>query len=166
MNPDETNQKLSRAARLQEEGKLEEARSLLLEILDLHPDDPHANYQYAGVRDELGHEREAIPFYERALENGLKGKDCEAAILGLGSSHRALGDYRKAVEVLRGGVGKFPQNRSLQVFLSMALYNSGEHREAMQLTLRALAETSEDENVSDYGRAIAFYAERLDEVWG
>ena len=156
---------LLHATQLCEQGKLEEARSLLVKVLDRGPEDPHANYLTACVHDELGYEREAIPFYERALANGLDGKDREAAVVGLGSSYRVLGDYRKSAEVLRGGVGEFPENRALQVFLAMSLYNCGEQREAMELTLRNLIETSGDEDISDYSRAIEFYAGRLDEIW-
>ena len=158
-------QRLSYAIQLQEKGELEEARKLLLQVLVHEPDNLEANYRCACVQDALGNEREAIPLYERALVNGLAGIDRESATIGLGSSYRALGEYRKAVEVLRGGVLEHPDNRALQAFLAMSLYNTGEHREAMQLLLRSLAETSEDGDISDYGQAIAFYAERLDEVW-
>jgi hypothetical protein len=54
----------------------------------------------------------------------------------------------------------------MQVFLAMALYNAGECREAVELLLRNLAETTGDEGISAYNRAILFYAGRLDETWG
>jgi predicted Zn-dependent protease len=76
-----------------------------------------------------------------------------------------LGEYRKAVEVLHGGTTRFPNNRAMQVFLAMALYNTGECREAVELLLRNLAETTGDEGISAYKRAILFYAGRLDETW-
>ena len=156
---------LERAVHLRENGRAEEARELLLELVAEKPDDPQINYQCAWVHDLLGREHEAIPFYERAIEEGLTGEDLEGAILGLGSTYRALGEYQRAVEVLRGGTTRFPNNRAMQVFLSMALYNIGECREAVELLLRNLAETTSDEGISAYNRAILFYAGRLDETW-
>lgn len=157
---------LTRAVRLREEGEYEEARKTLLRLVEECPDDPRVNYQCAWVHDVLGLEREAVPLYERAIANGLAGEDLEGAILSLGSSHRVLGEYEKAVEVLQDGAARFPENRAMQVFLAMALHNVGEHSKAMELLLRNLAETTGDEDISFYGRAISFYAGRLDETQG
>ncbi len=44
----------------------------------------------------------------------------------------------------------------------MALYNSGEHHEAMRILLHLLATTSQDASVQEYRRAIALYAGDLD----
>jgi tetratricopeptide (TPR) repeat protein len=126
---------------------------------------PQINYQCAWVHDLLGREHEAVPFHERAIEGGLTGEDLEGAMLGLGSTYRALGEYQRAVEALRGGTTRFPNNRAMQVFLAMALYNAGECREAVELLLRNLAETTGDEGISAYNRAILFYAGRLDDTW-
>ena len=87
-------------------------------------------------------------------------------MLGLGSTYRALGEYERDVETLRGGTTRFPNSRATQVFLAMALYNTGEGREAVQWLLRNLAETTGDGGISAYNRAILFYAGRLDETWG
>ena len=157
---------LGRAVYLRENGRAEEARELLLKLVAEKPDDPQINYQCAWVHDLLGRELEAVPFYERAIEVGLTGEDLEGAMLGLGSTYRALGEYERAVETLRGGTTRFPNSRAMQVFLAMALYNTGECREAVELLLRNLAETTGDEGISAYNRAILFYAGRLDETWG
>ena len=156
---------LERAVYLRENDRAEEALELLLKIVAEKPDDPRVNYQCAWVHDLLGLEQEAVFFYERAIEGGLIGEDLEGAMLGLGSTYRSLGEYRKAVEVLHGGTTRFPNNRAMQVFLAMALYNTGECREAVELLLRNLAETTGDEGISAYKRAILFYAGRLDETW-
>lgn len=155
---------LERAIRLREAGELEEARTVLLRLLDGNPNDPTVTYQCAWVHDQMGREREAIPLYERAISLGLSGRDLEGAILSLGSSHRAVGGYAKAAEVLRGGVARFPQNRAMQVFLAMALHDLGEHEQAMGLLLCNLAETSFDPEIASYKRAISYYASRLGET--
>jgi tetratricopeptide (TPR) repeat protein len=155
---------LERAVRLRKAGELEEARTVLLKLLERNPEDPSVAYQGAWVHDRMGREREAIPLYERAISLGLSGRDLEGAILSSGSSYRAAGDHAKAAEILRGGVERFPQNRAMQVFLAMALYNLDEHEQAMELLLRNLAETSSDPEIASYGEAISYYASCLEET--
>ena len=157
---------LTRAIRLRKEGRAEEARAILLELVAEKPDDPQVQYQCAWIHDSLGREREAVPFYERAIAGGLSGRDLEGALVGLGSTYRSLGEYGRAVETLREGVARFPESRAMEVFLAMALYNVGEQREATESLLRILAETSADRGISAYKEAILFYAGRLDETWG
>ncbi len=155
---------LERAIRLREAGELEEARTVLLELLRMNPDDPAVAYQCAWVHDRMGLEREAIPLYERAIERGLSGGDLEGAILSLGSSYRAVGSPAKAAEVLRGGVARFPRNRAMQVFFAMALHDLDENVQAMEILLRNVAETSSDPEIASYKEAISYYASRLDEI--
>lgn len=157
-------QGLAYALTLRQEGKHEESRALILELLSLNPDDALLNYQCAWAHDLLGLEREAVGFYERALNLGLQ-EDREGAFIGLGSTYRCLGNYRQAEHVLRRGLGEFPENRALQVFLSMALYNLGQHGEAMEILLRNLAETTQDDDIKGYRRALLHYASQLDMVW-
>jgi tetratricopeptide (TPR) repeat protein len=155
---------LTHAVRLRKEGRAEEARAILLELVTERPDDPQVHYQCAWVHDSLGREREAVPFYECAIADGLTGRDLEGAFVGLGSTYRSLGEFRKAIETLRQGVAWFPETRAMEVFLAMALYNVGEHHEATELLLQTLAETSADEKISAYKEAILFCAGRLDET--
>ena len=140
-------EELPRAIRLRKEGRAEEAMAILLELAAERPDDPQVQYQCA-------------------IAGGLSGRDLEGAFVGLGSTYRSLGEHRRAVETLREGVARFPENRAMEVFLAMALYNVGEHREATGSLLRTLAETSADGGISAYKEAILFYAGRLDETWG
>jgi tetratricopeptide (TPR) repeat protein len=156
---------LALAIRLRQEGQVEHSRELLLKLVAAHPDDPAVNYQCAWSHDTLGLEREAVPFYERAITGGLSGEDLAGVLLGLGSTYRCLGEYQRAIDTLRRGVAEFPDNRSFEVFLAMALYNVGQHAEAIEQLLRALAETSADDSIHDYKRAILFYADKLDQTW-
>lgn len=156
---------LETAIELRESGDLHGAASLLSRVLEEAPDDPGANYQMAWLCDLQGREREAVPFYARAIAGGLPDEERSSALLGLGSTHRALGEYPKAVEVLRQGVSEFPDDRAMQIFLAMALYNLGEHREAVEKLLKNLVATTSDARIRAYGKALGFYAGRLDEVW-
>lgn len=171
-------ERLAEAIRLREEGRakqdqgiLEQARVLLLELGAANPDDAEITYQTAIAHDNLGLEREAIPFYVKALQQDLTGVDFatkltkrERAFLGLGSTYRGLGEYQKAEETLRQGVSEFPHSRPLQVFLSMALYNTQQHKEAMELALINLVETTADESLQYYKRGLTYYAQHLDEI--
>jgi len=47
----------------------------------------------------------------------------------------------------------------------MTLYNLNEHSEAMKILLENLAETSSDENIKSYKKAISFYSDKLDNIF-
>jgi tetratricopeptide (TPR) repeat protein len=167
-----TRDRLAEAIQLREAGRaaqdqtiLEQARTLLLDLVAAFPDDAEINFQTAVVHDNLGFERESIPFYLHALAQGLSGPDLERALLGLGSTYRGLGNYQQAEETLRRGVNEFPHNRALQIFLAMALYNTQNYKEAMELVLTNLLETTTDEKLQYFKRGLLFYSAHLDETW-
>ncbi|GCF07156.1 tetratricopeptide repeat protein [Dictyobacter arantiisoli] len=163
-------ERLVEAIQLREEGRakqnqtiLEQAQALLLELNAAYPNDAEITFQNAVVNDNLGFGKKAVPFYVRALDQGLAGPSLERALLGLGSTYRGLGEYEKAVETLRRGVREFPHNRALQIFLAMALYNSQQYKEAMELALTNLLETTTDEKLQYFKRGLEYYATHLDE---
>lgn len=163
--------RLAEAIQLRETGRakqdqviLEKARTLLLDLAAAYPNNAEITFQTAVVHDNLGLEREAVPFYRQALALGLSGPDLERAYLGLGSTYRILGEYQQAEETLRRGVSEFPHNRALQVFLAMALYNTQRHKEAMEIVLTNLMETTSDEVLQYFKRPIVYYASHLDET--
>jgi len=153
------------AIQLRENEKYEEARILLLELHAEFPNDSQVNYQYAWIHDLLGLEREAIPFYEKAVQEGLSGDDLKGALLGMGSTYRCIGEYQKAKETFQLAIELFPERHEYKTFLAMTYYNLGEHAKAMELLLNSLAETSKDEGLIRYQRAIQYYADKLDETW-
>ncbi|MEV5971395.1 tetratricopeptide repeat protein [Streptomyces sp. NPDC051921] len=160
---------LAEAVALRGAGHREEARDRLVALAERLPDDAEVAYQTAWAHDVLGLEAEAVPYYERALaartaHGGLTSEDRRGALLGLGSTYRTLGRYEAAVATLRRGTEEFPEDGALRAFLAMALYNTGEHHDAVRLLLRLLAETSDDPHVRQYHEAIAHYAEDLDRI--
>ncbi|MFJ9623939.1 tetratricopeptide repeat protein [Streptomyces sp. NPDC101181] len=156
---------LDETERLRGEGSPEEARERLLALTAQYPDDAEVAYRTAVIHDVLGLEAEAVPYYERCLAKPeLGSRNRRGALLGLGSTYRVLGRYGQAVETLRRGVEEFPEDGALRTFLSMALYNTGEHHEAMRLLLELTASTSEDPYVREYRRAIEQYAKDLHET--
>lgn len=158
-------EELQKAIQLRNSGNLKESNQLLLNLVKNYPDDAVVNYQCAWSYDALGEESRAVPYYVKAINLGLTGKDLEGAYLGLGSTYRTLGEYQKSKEIFSKGIQVFPENKALQVFFSMTLYNLKEHERAMELLLNCLIETTSDENILNYERAISFYSDKLDKVW-
>lgn len=156
---------LEQAVRLRSEGRLNESNEQLVRLAERHPDDARVNFQCAWSFDVLGQEAAAVPYYERAIAAGLPDEELKRALLGLGSTYRTLGDYEKSAAVFNRGTEVFPEDRALQVFRAMTLYNLGEHARAMELLLRNLADTTSDGGIRSYGQAIRFYSDKLDTIW-
>jgi tetratricopeptide (TPR) repeat protein len=158
-------EKLASAIKLRESEKHQEARRLLLELHAEFPNDPQVNYQCAWIHDLLGLEREAIPFYEKAIQTGLSGNDLKSALLGMGSTFRCIGEYHKSIDTLQHALTLFPNSHEFNIFLAMAYYNIGEHSKAMELLLNSLVNTSNAEGILRYQRAILFYSDKLNQIW-
>jgi len=144
------------------------AAVLLPRLRDLdsrHPNTPEILAQIAWTCETLGRYREAAGFYERAVALGLPPNELSAAMLGLGSALRCLGDYARAEAVLRQGRLQFPNQREFDVFLAIALHNLGRHAEVLQLLLGTLIETADDVGITSQGRTIRFLAAQLDRKW-
>lgn len=156
---------LSEAISLREEGKLAEANERLVKLATDYPDDAEIQYQCAWSFDVLGQEAAAVPYYERGISLGLPKEHEEGAYLGLGSTYRTLGNYKKAEQTLKEAMNLFPENNALPVFYSMVKYNQQEHGEAMCILLQLLAETTSDRDILEYRNAISFYADKLDSIW-
>ncbi len=157
-------EKIAEAVQFRKSDKPEEAMSLLLSLLPLHPNDPDLNYQLAWTCDFMGKESDAVPYYEKALSNGLTD-DRDGAFLGLGSTYRCLGEYKKSLKVFDQGIKEFPEHRSLKVFRALTLYNLGRSEESVSQLLIQLIETTSDESIKSYDRALRFYSDKLNETW-
>ncbi|WP_200411174.1 tetratricopeptide repeat protein [Virgibacillus salexigens] len=156
---------LNQALNLQEEGKLEEANKILFELIQTDNNNGYLHYLYASNCDSLGKERDAYPYYEKAIYLGLDKNDLQGAYLGLGSTYRTLGMYKDSERVLSEGIKQFSNDNALKVFYAMTLYNLNRFNEATELLLKCIVETSNDSNLNHYKRAIEFYATRLNETW-
>ena len=155
---------LLEAIKLREKGHVKKANQLLIELVHKYPDDAQVNYQCAWCYDVMGLEKEAVPYYEKAIDLGLPDSDLKEAYLGLGSTYRALGDYLKSEAILEKGVELYDDN-AIKTFLSMTKYNLGKHNEAMALLLELLSSTSNDKDILKFKDAIHFYSVKLDQLW-
>ncbi|NBI29020.1 tetratricopeptide repeat protein [Chengkuizengella marina] len=156
---------IEKAIQLRKEGKNEESNGILMQLVVLHPNDATINYQVAWSFDVMGKEREAVPYYEKAIALGLSKEELEDAYLGLGSTYRTLGEYEKSKYLFQKAIEEFPNNNALKVFYSMTLYNLNEHHKAMEILLKNITETTNDHKIGEYKRAIDFYSDKLDRVW-
>ncbi len=156
---------LEKAIHLRKNGNHKESNELLIKLVQQFPENASINYQCAWSFDLLGVEIQAVPYYEKAIQLGLSSEELEDALLGLGSTYRALGEYEKSKDTFLKAIELFPDNRAIQTFYSMTLYNLSEHSKAMEILLNCLVDTTTDEKIERYKKAINFYANQLDNIW-
>jgi tetratricopeptide (TPR) repeat protein len=157
---------IARAKALRREDNLDGSQALLLELAVEYPDDPLVLYETGGSYDVMGEEKQAIPYYEKAIARGLTGSDLQECLVCLGSSYRNVGKFEKAIETLERAVAEFPNKNSGKAFLALAYYSDGREDEAVSLLMDLLLKTTEDEDILSYARPLNYYKDNLDEVWG
>ncbi len=158
-------ERLARAAELREHGELEQARQLLLELRAEFPADAQVAVQTAWVHDSMGLEDDAVLHYEAAIAGDLSDDELRGALLGLGSTYRALGRDAESDRTFRHGIERFPDFRPLRVFHALTQYNLGHPREAVEELLKLLLETTSDPQIERYRRSLTAYADDLDRSW-
>jgi tetratricopeptide (TPR) repeat protein len=93
----------------------------------------------------------------------LAEPELEGALLGLGSTYRCLGEYAKSLAVFERAIKLYPENRAFRVFKSLCDYNVGHADVAIRALLTELVETTNSEDIKQYGRALLFYSDKLDQ---
>lgn len=78
---------LKEAIRLRKEGFIEEACILLKRFVKINSKNAEAVYYLAITLDALGKEKEAVPYYNKALELDLELEKTKKAFIGLGSTY-------------------------------------------------------------------------------
>jgi len=78
---------------------------------------------------------------------------------------RTLCQYDKSQIVFEKGIEQFPENKAMEIFYAMTLYNVGKYREAIEVLLTSLAQSTNDSETLSYKTAIEFYADKLDQTW-
>lgn len=156
---------LEKTKKLRTEGSFEKTMEHLQQVLTEQPNNAAVHLQIAWTHDALGKENDAVPSYEKAIDLGLQGEDLKDAFLGLGSTYRCLGEYQKSKNIFEKALVAFPKFRPFRVFLSLTLYNLGEHSKSMEFMIKELVETTSDTSIRDYERALLFYSDKLDEIF-
>ena len=156
---------IEKARSLRREDRLEESQELLINLLEEYPDDPLVLFELGGAYDVMGLENEAIPFYERAIDEGLEGPELLECFICLGLNHRAIGEFEDAVELLENAASQYPEDNSAKAFLALAYYSNEQYAESVQLLLSLLVQTTEDEQIAAYADTLDYYKDHLDEIW-
>jgi tetratricopeptide (TPR) repeat protein len=156
---------ITQAKALRRKDKLEESQELLISLLQEYPHDAQVLFEVGGSYDVMGLEPEAIPYYERAVQQGLEGADLQECLVCLGSSYRVVGESQEAVDILEEALEQFPDNYSSKAFLALAYYSNGQADEAVRTLLELLLTTTKDENILAYSDPLDYYKDNLDEVW-
>lgn len=142
-------------------GQLKEVLPRLQQLDARYPNVGEIAYQLAWTCDVLGREADALPYYEKAIALGLPKSELAGALLGLGSTLRHLGQLERSASVLRSAQLQFPENREFDPFLALTLHADGKSGEALRHALVALCDTSEDQGIHAYQRAIRHAASKL-----
>jgi tetratricopeptide (TPR) repeat protein len=155
---------VAEAVALRNEEKHNEALQMLFELLNSSPNDPVISYEIGGTFDDSERCDQAIPFYRKALENGLK-EERAVCVLALGSSHRAIGQYQEAREVLEQGVRDFPSYHPMICFLALTYTNLGESELATRALIKLILDPKADfEEIRRYTPALEYYINDFNEV--
>lgn len=120
--------------------------------------DGSALFERGAARDSTGHPAEAITFYRAALEAGLTGLRRRRANIQMASSLRSLGHPEEAFALLNTELqaDNDELDDAVQAFLALVLVDLGREREAVSISLDALAR-----HLPRYNRSLARYARQL-----
>jgi hypothetical protein len=122
---------------------------------ELPADSPVGLFECASARDSTGHPELAVPLYRAALAAGLAGIRRRRAVIQMASSLRNLGDPARAAALLTDELNAPSDelDQAVRAFLALALVDLGREREAVAVSLTALATC-----LPRYNRSLARYA--------
>lgn len=166
------NDRINKIIELRELGRSTEDRNLLKQALQefeslLKEGEQQAliNYQIGICYDNLGYTRNAIPFYEVAIENNLEKVHLKRCLLGLGSSYRLTGNYEKSLKVLQTGYEMFPEYKPLHLFYVLTLFNLNEYERALEIGFETLLSVNENEDVAFFSKGLDYYSKHINDIW-
>ena len=122
------------------------------------PNDPAALFELASANDSVGYEAQAEPLYRQALAAGLDGSKRRRATIQLASTLRNLSQFDEALAVLQAEQRQASDDLddAVTAILALVLADLGREREALALTLTALAP-----HLPRYTRSVTNYAKAL-----
>jgi Flp pilus assembly protein TadD len=90
------------------------------------------------AHDKAGREAKAIPDYEQALKLGLSPADERTALICMASSHRNVGEHRRAQSVIERARRKYPDDPVVDAFAALILLDAGRPQRAVRILGLAL----------------------------
>ena len=117
-----------------------------------------ALFERGAARDSTGHPQEAVRLYRDALKAGLTGLRRRRATIQMASSLRNLGQIKEAFALLSTELHATSDDLddAVRGFLALVLVDLGREREAVSISLTALAH-----HLPRYNRSLARYASQL-----
>ena len=125
---------------------------------ELSPGHPVALFELGSAHDSTGFPKEAVSLYQAALDAGLSGARRRRARIQMASSLRNLGEAQRAADILLAerAAPDDELDQAVSAFLALALVDLGREREAVALSLQALATY-----LPRYNMSLARYADAL-----
>lgn len=143
---------------------IEKGLTILKQHVELNSLSSKAWFELAGAYDYLGREAEALPCYEKVFDLGIEmlSKDDHPRLyIQMGSTLRNLKQYERAVQLLKEGLEKFPNNQALEAFLALTEYSAGDSKKAIHGLIEDKISLSSDRYIQEYRRVLLFYAKEL-----
>jgi len=156
---------ISKIKNLLKQNLVNEAFSDIQQSIFEYPKSASLHYLAACICDAHRTETEAVRFYLKSLDLGIAGLDRRDALLGLGSTYRSLGKYEESKKYFEIGIKEFPDYRPYKVFLALTEFNLKQADVSVKYLLEQLIETTADQEIRSYQKALKFYSTRLSEVF-
>ncbi|MFC3110116.1 tetratricopeptide repeat protein [Undibacterium arcticum] len=127
-------------------------------VAELPPGSAIGLFERGAAQDSTGHPDRAVALYRAALDAGLTGQRRRRATIQMASSLRNLGNAADAVTLLSAELHTTSDDldSAVRAFLALALVDLGREREAVSISLTALAHY-----LPRYNRSLARYAHQL-----
>jgi len=125
---------------------------------ELPPASAEGLFERACAHDSTGHPDRAVPLYQQALVAGLTGIRRRRAVIQMASSMRNLGNPERAADLLAAELDAPSDelDEAVRGFLALALVDLGREREAVAVSLTALARY-----LPRYNKSLARYAQGI-----
>ena len=153
IQPDHQNSYYNLALIKKAQGLSEEAIDLLLKILDINPEHNEAKYYISLIKIDKRLFEEAKEYLQAVLKSDEKN---ENAAIGLANVFREMGNYQKAISILREMIVTNTKNVTLSHYLGICLVTVGKFREGW----KALESIWEKED-----RKSSLWFNRAKEIW-
>jgi tetratricopeptide (TPR) repeat protein len=127
-------------------------------VAELPPGSATGLFERGAAQDSTGHPEAAVALYRAALDSGLTDQRRRRATIQMASSLRNLGNASEAVALLNAELARTSDalDGAVRAFLALALVDLGREREAVAVSLAALAHY-----LPRYNRSLARYAQQL-----
>jgi len=149
---------------LRNEAQYQASRDILENVLLDYTYRAAGHLHMAWSYDKEGNEKEAIIHYIAALKGPISKTEKFDVLFGLGCTYRSLGEYDNALIYFEKTLVEYPNSEAVMPFYAMCLYNLGRSKEAIELLLGTLVDTTNSDEIKAYKKAILYYATDLDKV--